>query len=601
MRTETPGPAQAGSPSLSSFLGDGPSLIDAYLEEQQDLTAVERFSSAHDHMHESGKGAPLLERHYKDLLPLEKPKPGQQYAFEVDLDRCTGCKACVTACHNLNGLDAEETWRSVGLIHNVIGKPMQQTVTTACQHCLEPACSHGCPVKAYEKDAATGIVRHLDDQCIGCEYCILKCPYDVPQYHHGKGIVRKCDMCIGRLEAGEAPACVQSCPTKAIRISLVDQAEVRKNFADYAALPGAPDPAYTMPTTRYRTARKFPDGMEAADAYKVKREKAHYPLIFMLTLSQMAAGFAVALEAGSLAGLLPADPIFQAVAHVIGAALMQLAIAVSVTHLGRPVYAFRAILGFRRSWLSREIVAFGLLGAVGAAIAAATALSALAALHGASAPDPRTAAAARSAWNALPWEPIAKWGAIGSAPWMRIALAASAIIAIHCSAMVYRDTPRALWASRVTSRKFFLSGALTGTAGLLAVIAGYDVFGPAHAAGAAHPWMLGLIAALPIGLIAKLASEAGIHKHLDDQEANPLKKAALLLRGELRMAHTWRFNAGLAGGFLLPVLWLYHGYAGAGAADALFAIACTALILAGECLERYLFFTACVPPRMPGA
>ena len=231
------------TPSLSKFLGDGPSLIDSYLVDQQDLTAVERFSSAHDRMLDLGGSAPRLKSHYQDLLPLEKPRPGQQYAFEVDLDRCTGCKACVTACHNLNGLDTDETWRSVGLIHNVIGKPLQQTVTTACQHCLEPACSHGCPVKAYDKDPVTGIVKHLDDQCIGCEYCILKCPYDVPQYHHGKGIVRKCDMCVGRLEAGEAPACVQACPTKAIRITLVDQAQVRANYAEYAALPGAPDPA----------------------------------------------------------------------------------------------------------------------------------------------------------------------------------------------------------------------------------------------------------------------------------------------------------------------------------------------------------------------
>ena len=174
--------AQAPSgdrPSLAKFLGEGPALIEAYLQEQHDLTAVERFSQAHDKLHLGGR--PHLESHYKELIPLEKPRPGQQYGFEVDLDRCTGCKACVTACHNLNGLDPGETWRAVGLIHSVSGKPMQQTVTTACQHCLEPACSHGCPVNAYEKDPVTGIVKHLDDQCIGCQYCILKCPYDVPQ------------------------------------------------------------------------------------------------------------------------------------------------------------------------------------------------------------------------------------------------------------------------------------------------------------------------------------------------------------------------------------------------------------------------------------
>jgi Fe-S-cluster-containing dehydrogenase component/DMSO reductase anchor subunit len=579
-------------------MGDGPSLIEAYLDEQQNLTAVERFSHAHDRMHglngsapESGLpggAAPRLESHYKDLLPLEKPRPGQQYAFEVDLDRCSGCKACVTACHNLNGLDTDETWRSVGLIHNVIGKPLQQTVTTACQHCLEPACSHGCPVKAYEKDPVTGIVKHLDDQCIGCEYCILKCPYDVPQYHHGKGIVRKCDMCVGRLEVGEAPACVQACPTKAIRITLVDQAEVRKNFAEYAALPGAPDPAYTLPTTRYKTVRKFPEGMEAADAYKVKKEKAHYPLIFMLTLSQMAAGFIVALEAGSLTGLLPMDPLFQAVSHVLGAALMQLAIAISVMHLGRPLYAFRAMLGFRRSWLSREIVAFGLMGGLGALVAAATVLSAVATHIG-------------PASSLAPWSrAIALWGAYGSAPWLRVVLAFSALLAVHCSGMVYRDTPRAMWATRLTAGKFFLSGALTGLAGILLVIAGFDASGAIPLTGTLHHLARALILALPLGIIAKLGCEAGIHRHLDDQEVNPLKKAALLLRGELRLQNIWRFNAGLAGGFLLPVLWLYHGYTGTGF-DVIFAALAATLLLAGECLERYLFFAACVPPRMPGA
>ena len=348
------------APSLAKFTGDGPNLIGAYLEEQQNLTAVDRFSSHHDAAFAGG--APSLESHYRDLLPLEKPKPGQQYAFEVDLDRCTGCKACVTACHSLNGLDAGETWRSVGLIHNPIGKRMQQTVTTACQHCLEPGCSHGCPVKAYEKDPVTGIVKHLDDQCIGCEYCILKCPYDVPQYNHTRGIVRKCDMCVGRLEVGEAPACVQACPTKAIRITLVDQAAVRRDYVEYAALPGAPDPRHTLPTTRYTTSRKLPDGMEAADAHRVHKEKAHYPLTSMLTLSQTAIGLFVLLEAGTLAGILPARAGFQAAGHLAAFAILFASIVISIAHLGRPLYAFRAFLGLRRSWLSREILAFTVLG-----------------------------------------------------------------------------------------------------------------------------------------------------------------------------------------------------------------------------------------------
>src|SRR5690606_25643091 len=155
--------------------------------------------------------------------PLSAPGSGEQYAFEVDLDACTGCKACVSACHSLNGLDEDEAWRDVGLLLSGPegGESFQQHVTTACHHCLDPACASGCPVLAYEKDPDTGIVRHLDDQCFGCQYCILKCPYDVPQYSAKRGIVRKWDLCVGRLPEGEAPACAHACPTQAIRVARV--------------------------------------------------------------------------------------------------------------------------------------------------------------------------------------------------------------------------------------------------------------------------------------------------------------------------------------------------------------------------------------------
>jgi formate dehydrogenase iron-sulfur subunit len=153
-------------------------LIDELLDEQRLLTAVTRFAQKHE-----DANAPLQSRYYRDLLPLAAPVAGEQYAFEVDLDKCSGCKACVAACHSLNGLEDDESWRSVGLlVTDETASPFQQTVTTACHHCVDPACLNGCPVLAYEKDAATGIVRHLDDQCIGCQYCVLKCPYEVPRY-----------------------------------------------------------------------------------------------------------------------------------------------------------------------------------------------------------------------------------------------------------------------------------------------------------------------------------------------------------------------------------------------------------------------------------
>ena len=121
-------------------------LIDKLLVEQSNLqTPVAQFSKIHNN-HE------LRTDLYKHLIPLKKPTKGEQYTFQVELDKCTGCKACLVACHTLNGLDEDEAWRDVGLLEGGDDAPgFQQTVTTACHHCLEPECMHGCPVGAYEK------------------------------------------------------------------------------------------------------------------------------------------------------------------------------------------------------------------------------------------------------------------------------------------------------------------------------------------------------------------------------------------------------------------------------------------------------------------
>ncbi|HEY2251633.1 MAG TPA: 4Fe-4S dicluster domain-containing protein, partial [Planctomycetaceae bacterium] len=261
-------------------------LVDRYLHEQQLLTAVERFAQRYE-----ADGSQLRVQHYSTLLPASPPQPGEQYAFEVDLDSCSGCKACVVACNSLNGLDETETWRDVGLLHGGSSdQPFLQHVTAACHHCLDPACLNVCPVRAYEKDEATGIVRHLDDQCIGCQYCILACPYDVPKYNAARGIVRKCDMCSNRLAVGEAPACVQSCPNGAIRITTVRVQEVAENCEAGAFLPGAPDSHCTQPTTHYKTNRAFPRNALPADYFSVQPEHAHWPLVSMLVLTQLSVG-----------------------------------------------------------------------------------------------------------------------------------------------------------------------------------------------------------------------------------------------------------------------------------------------------------------------
>ena len=82
-------------------------LIDKLLTEQQSLTAVEKFSQ-----HHKQDTIPVQQPYYRDLIPYNPPGKNEQYAFEVNLDACTGCKACVTACHSLNGLDTHESARA---------------------------------------------------------------------------------------------------------------------------------------------------------------------------------------------------------------------------------------------------------------------------------------------------------------------------------------------------------------------------------------------------------------------------------------------------------------------------------------------------------
>ena len=127
-----------------------PTLLELLLQEQGEMSAVDRFAD----WHESHSIAAVT---YQSLMPATALKSGQQYAFEVDLDACSGCKACVVACHTLNGLEETETWRKVGSLasHSSTSLPIVQHVTTACHHCVEPGCLSGCPVQAYEKDPVT--------------------------------------------------------------------------------------------------------------------------------------------------------------------------------------------------------------------------------------------------------------------------------------------------------------------------------------------------------------------------------------------------------------------------------------------------------------
>jgi len=545
-------------------------LVDRYLLEQQELTAVERFAQRYE-----SDASQLQERHYARLLPASPPQPGEQYAFEVDLDSCSGCKACVAACNSLNGLDETETWRDVGLLHGGSGEqPFLQHVTAACHHCLDPACQNVCPVRAYEKDESTGIVRHLDDQCIGCQYCVLACPYDVPKYNATRGIVRKCDMCSNRLAIGEAPACVQSCPNGAIRITTVRIQEVAENCETGAFLPGAPDPHYTQPTTHYKTNRAFPRNAQPADYYSVHPEHAHWPLVSMLVLTQLSVGAFLLELLGELfsdgRGLHGRHSIHAAIALLFGL----VALGASTLHLGRPHLAFRAVLGLGTSWLSREILAFGVFALLAVLYAGAGWMA-----------DTDTQAG-RSLQIVL-----------------GTAVVGAGLAGVFCSIMIYQCTRRPLWNGPATTMRFLLTTVLLGLSAALFTTVVETLF--VATSGAVGPVSVVARILFPLLIVAvalKLAFEASVFAHLQSKQLTPMKRSALLMTGDLATAVKWRFALGIAGGIVWPAVWLWidrHGATGAILSQAVI-IGQFAALLAGELLERYLFFTAVVAPRMPG-
>lgn len=136
----------------------------------------------------------------------------------IDVKRCSGCQACVVACMDENDLDPERgdmPWRQVFRVEE--GKYPEAAVSyvpLACSHCSDAYCVAVCPGKALSLQK-NGIVALNPAACIGCRMCLIVCPFGAPRFDR-KGKMQKCSMCADRIEAGLEPACVRTCPTKAL-------------------------------------------------------------------------------------------------------------------------------------------------------------------------------------------------------------------------------------------------------------------------------------------------------------------------------------------------------------------------------------------------
>jgi len=159
------------------------------------------------------------------------PKAESEIEFNAilyDSTRCAGCQSCEAACAEAHGLPAPTATIEAGVLRNT--DEAHRTVVNAfntskgeaylkkqCMHCNEPACTAACLTQAMYKTRDVSVIWR-GDKCMGCRYCMVSCPFDIPkfEYHSANPKIEKCDMCFSRRAEGKLPACVENCPAEAL-------------------------------------------------------------------------------------------------------------------------------------------------------------------------------------------------------------------------------------------------------------------------------------------------------------------------------------------------------------------------------------------------
>jgi Fe-S-cluster-containing dehydrogenase component len=168
--------------------------------------------------------------------------PADQVGMLVDTTLCVGCRGCEAACAEANGNPApaegdvfasrrETSPTAFTVVNAAEGKP-GRFAKRQCMHCLSPGCASACPVRAMDK-LPTGPVVYDPKDCLGCRYCMVACPFEIPKYEYSSATprVRKCTFCAERQAVGLKPACAEACPSGALtfgkRSELLELAKTR--------------------------------------------------------------------------------------------------------------------------------------------------------------------------------------------------------------------------------------------------------------------------------------------------------------------------------------------------------------------------------------
>ncbi len=151
--------------------------------------------------------------------------PADAVGMLYDATRCIGCRACVTACKTANDLpgnlydppnDLNGETKNIIKKYEVDGE-LESYMKAQCMHCLDPGCVNACMIGAFKK-VEYGIITWNPGRCIGCRYCQVACPYNIPkfQWESNNPKIVKCEMCLHMIKAGKEPGCCQACPKAAV-------------------------------------------------------------------------------------------------------------------------------------------------------------------------------------------------------------------------------------------------------------------------------------------------------------------------------------------------------------------------------------------------
>ncbi|MBI5548326.1 MAG: 4Fe-4S dicluster domain-containing protein [Deltaproteobacteria bacterium] len=150
----------------------------------------------------------------------------------VDTTLCVGCRGCEVACSEQHGTEIEGCGDKAVFEQRRVTTPGTLTVVnrldapgkdgspryakSQCMHCVEPACASACLARALDKTPEGPVVYH-QERCLGCRYCMIACPFEIPRFEYDKAApaIRKCELCAQRKD-GKGPACAEACPSGAL-------------------------------------------------------------------------------------------------------------------------------------------------------------------------------------------------------------------------------------------------------------------------------------------------------------------------------------------------------------------------------------------------